>query len=385
MGSSEEDKVTITVEAAVTEAVEEEEEQGEEASTGERRGEKPNDDVNDARDAGGGAGSSKEGWESISSGVEDITPPPMAVKPEVKPPEPPKLVPKVEPKGPPEDFGDEPGDILGQARRKARQKQNLGEEEIGHANTGEGPVGRPKSYGEAGTKQQRPGEKKKMMTKITDEGEQIMRVNISVPVPPSKSKCHSLPGYKALDKPPIRSPLVVADALIQLVEGKRYYEIGTRKGDHVKCIKPFAKKAHASEIDKQYCSYLRKNNITVVCEDFMKSDELPEPMQRANVIFWWPPFPNKNEPWLTRIVEGMEKSEKPALIRNKVIVIAFDHNWFGDKRSLRTLKQKWCGLETIFKFNEGRQKRQRGQFSLMRFRLEGIRRKGKECPYYSES
>ena len=51
-----------------------------------------------------------------------------------------------------------------------------------------------------------------------------------------ESKCSKLPGYAPIDESPIRSPLVVADHLIEYTRGKTFMEIGTRHGDISACV-----------------------------------------------------------------------------------------------------------------------------------------------------
>ena len=45
------------------------------------------------------------------------------------------------------------------------------------------------------------------------------------------SACNALPGWRAVDRYPERSPLAIADFLLPRVAGKRLCEIGTRNGD----------------------------------------------------------------------------------------------------------------------------------------------------------
>eukprot|EP00662_Eupelagonemidae_sp_cell21_P054477 gene54477-biopygen113588 len=48
-----------------------------------------------------------------------------------------------------------------------------------------------------------------------------------------------LPCLRAVDTVPERSPLSLADALLPHVKGRRYCQIGTRKGDHLSCLTAF--------------------------------------------------------------------------------------------------------------------------------------------------
>ena len=69
-----------------------------------------------------------------------------------------------------------------------------------------------------------------------------------------ESVCPSLPGFVTADLFPIRSPLIVADYLSNLVKGRSYAEIGTRNGDVMGCVSRYAASVTAIEMEEAYCS-----------------------------------------------------------------------------------------------------------------------------------
>ena len=51
-----------------------------------------------------------------------------------------------------------------------------------------------------------------------------------------RSKCLTLPGITPVDESPIRSPLLIADHLIEYASEKTFMEVGTRNGDISACV-----------------------------------------------------------------------------------------------------------------------------------------------------
>jgi len=66
--------------------------------------------------------------------------------------------------------------------------------------------------------------------------------------------------------------------------------------------------------------------------------------------------------------ETVKRTEAQQL-PGKVAVTAFDHNFPGDLESLEDMRDRFCGQETIVKFDEGTGPRQHGNFSVVGFRL----------------
>ena len=83
-------------------------------------------------------------------------------------------------------------------------------------------------------------------------------------------RCGALPGYKPVNTYNNRAPIRVAEALSRLAEGKRFVEIGTRRGDVFMCVAGYAVKTTVVEADPKYCDYLSKraatgSNVDVQC------------------------------------------------------------------------------------------------------------------------
>ena len=134
------------------------------------------------------------------------------------------------------------------------------------------------------------------------------------------------------DEFPYRSPLVLVDYLLPFTRDKSYLEIGTRHGDHSRCMSRFARSVTAIEIDPPSCSELKEDGINVVCKCFesITNDEFP----RADVIFWWPPLSFRdNEPWLLHASRLVREQGRTALA-----VIAFDANDMTNSPDLNSLR-----------------------------------------------
>ena len=104
---------------------------------------------------------------------------------------------------------------------------------------------------------------------------------------PKPSLCSSLPDFHAVDSCPVRSPLLVADHLVELVRDKIIFEVGTRNGDILSCVSRFAKVAYSAEIQPEYCEKLRQRNLTVLCGDFTTLN-FSSLSNVPDVFFWWP-------------------------------------------------------------------------------------------------
>ena len=56
------------------------------------------------------------------------------------------------------------------------------------------------------------------------------------PIHPRTSRCYDIPGFTAVDGSPTRSPMNMADYLIDATKGKTLTEIGSRNGDIIACL-----------------------------------------------------------------------------------------------------------------------------------------------------
>ena len=210
----------------------------------------------------------------------------------------------------------------------------------------------------------------------TDQTSVSASLNTSLRLPDG-ALCTSLDGYVAIDRSPIRSPLIVAEHLINYSRGKVILEVGTRNGDILACVSRFASKAFAVEIDKDYCDHLTKRNLDVYCRDYKKVNlaELPFMPQ---IFFWWPMVASEqNEEWLshTRDQVGCSGVEY-------IVIIAFDNQWEPDVKNKIEMLQKYPSTqEHVISFNEGTEHRTHGTFSLLHFDLCKHRQKQQHLQY----
>ena len=164
----------------------------------------------------------------------------------------------------------------------------------------------------------------------------------------SSTACPSVPGFEPKDTFPTRSPLVVADHLINLVRGKSFAEIGTRNGDIFGCVRHFAASATAIELDRTYCRMLEARGFDVLCRNFMSLR--PEEMPPADVLYWWPQMSwHQNEQWMRHAIHLFESSN-----RSVTVVVGFDSHWAADMVSLPRMMRRFRGhaVQRLF-FDEG--------------------------------
>lgn len=101
-----------------------------------------------------------------------------------------------------------------------------------------------------------------------------------------RSVCTSLPGFQPVDEYPIRSPLLVADVLLQEVRSRTVVEIGTRNGDIFACLSRLAHRTIAIEKKPQYCASLRERGFNVICEE-LNANTVHRVLPDAEVYFMW--------------------------------------------------------------------------------------------------
>lgn len=100
------------------------------------------------------------------------------------------------------------------------------------------------------------------------------------------SVCGTLTGFDPWDEYPIRSPLLMADLLLEEVRSRSIVELGTRNGDIFACLSRLAAKAIAVEKDPKYCASLRRRGFEVVCEEVNATSAL-QVLPDADVYFLW--------------------------------------------------------------------------------------------------
>ena len=127
------------------------------------------------------------------------------------------------------------------------------------------------------------------------------------------SACSALPGWRAVEKYPERSPLTIADFLSPRVKGKRLCEIGTRNGDIMSCLMHMRARpsnATAIEMDGRYCRKLRNRGLNIICS---KVEQVPrESLTSAcDVYFWWPMLAQQSQGWLDIVHAGLLGPARP--------------------------------------------------------------------------
>lgn len=180
------------------------------------------------------------------------------------------------------------------------------------------------------------------------------------------SACLSMEGYETRDTSPTRSPLLVADHLIEYSRGKVIFEIGTRNGDILDCVARHASYAYSVEIVREYCDVLKERGLTVLCQDVMKVN-ITELAHVPDVFFWWPmKAQTQNEMWLEYIRQQLGKAHPG----HRRAIIAFDNKWKNDVDSkVRMLSLYPDAVEFKLDFAEGIDWRAHGTFSLIHFKL----------------
>ena len=176
--------------------------------------------------------------------------------------------------------------------------------------------------------------------------------------------CLSLDGFEAVDRSPIRSPLVVAEHLIEHARGKVVLEVGTRNGDILDCVSRFALKVFAAEIDEAYCEHLKNRGLSVICGDFNELS-LAQIPSMPQVFFWWPMVASdQNEQWLSHVRDLVDCRAGDEV----VVIIAFDNQWEADVENKAEMLKKYpSAVEHMVWFNEGTAYRTFGTFSLLHF------------------
>ena len=186
-----------------------------------------------------------------------------------------------------------------------------------------------------------------------------------------QSICSSVPGFHTVDVSPVRSPLLVADHLVELVRDKIIFEVGTRNGDILSCVSHFAKMAFSAEIQPEYCEKLRQRNLTVLCGDFTTLN-FSSLSSIPDVFFWWPMnADDQNEAWLSHVRQQLFNMTQNA--HEHVVVIGFDHQWPPDMRNKELMLKKYADAkERVIHFAEGEGPRMSGKFSLVHFPIHVV-------------
>ena len=181
--------------------------------------------------------------------------------------------------------------------------------------------------------------------------------------PPRQSICSTLPEFSTVDTSPVRSPLLVADHLINLAAGGIVFEVGTRNGDILSCVSRFTNATFSAEIDPEYCRRLRERGLSVYCGDFLAFNMSSLP-QKPDVFFWWPMVAEEqNEVWLSHV-----RSQESYISPGYVVIIGFDHQWPPDMENRKVMLTRYPEAEEhVIDFDEGEDPRMKGKFSLIHF------------------
>eukprot|EP00966_Prymnesium_polylepis_P191835 4445307-Prymnesium_polylepis.1 len=116
-----------------------------------------------------------------------------------------------------------------------------------------------------------------------------MGASFRPPYAVGQSMCLSLPGFKPLDIYPTRSPLVVADFLVNEVANRSFVEVGPQAGDGLACVSHFAQRAVGIETWEPACRQLQargNGGFKVVCRELAKGN-IDEVLPEADVFYWW--------------------------------------------------------------------------------------------------
>lgn len=100
-----------------------------------------------------------------------------------------------------------------------------------------------------------------------------------------------LKGFQPVTEPVTRSPLVMADYMISLLDSgpqsRRYVEVGTRQGDIFACVKEFAaKESVAIEHKASYCKALEGRGLRHICKSYANLTTV-ETFPEAEVYYFW--------------------------------------------------------------------------------------------------
>lgn len=181
-----------------------------------------------------------------------------------------------------------------------------------------------------------------------------------------QSVCWSIPRFVSFEPTPMRSPLLIADALLPYIKGTRYCQIGTRTGDGLVCLKHHPegpKSILAVEMVTSYCETLRQRQIDVICDNFLRLS--PNKLFSCDVIFWWIGA-GINDCLLKLLNTQLPPKRRPHV----TVLVAFDLQYREDRDGLYSSVHKFGGqVLTTVNFIEGSDKRQRGNFSLVKYKL----------------
>ena len=175
---------------------------------------------------------------------------------------------------------------------------------------------------------------------------------------PGPSICNTLPDFHTVDTYPIRSPIVLADYVLSIAQGRNVVEIGTRNGDVSACIANFTHRYVAVEMERPYCESLKRRGIEVLCKDWNTVD-MDADLPLLDVILWWVWPPTLSERWLRQLWQWRfhpkfaEKHTAAHRTHNTTVLIVYDGHIPEDMRYLPLLAAQYNGHVDRLFFDEG--------------------------------
>ena len=136
---------------------------------------------------------------------------------------------------------------------------------------------------------------------------------------------------------PLRSPHAVQSVIANMSIGLNIAEIGTRKGDTVKCYKKYASSVLAIEVDKSYCKDLRNiSNISVLCP--VDAFNVPTKLDKDAITFWVGQHEDE------KLIEFLFLQKSLKIISKSTRLWLFvDHQLREEISKYETIKKRWPG------------------------------------------
>eukprot|EP01065_Artemidia_motanka_P040854 TRINITY_DN5204_c0_g1_i1.p1 TRINITY_DN5204_c0_g1~~TRINITY_DN5204_c0_g1_i1.p1 ORF type:complete len:349 (+),score=115.71 TRINITY_DN5204_c0_g1_i1:58-1047(+) len=155
---------------------------------------------------------------------------------------------------------------------------------------------------------------------------------------PNRSVCYSVPDFKAWQPTPLRSPMLLVDALLPLVKGRHYCEVGTRDGDHIWCLARLGTTGVTGfEFVKSHCNALEKRGVPSSCGNFLNTTR--EEVQQCDDFFWWPNTPEATQCFLSHLHLVLTDAE----MAGKKVYVATDQQYKLDVRVSSRDQDFWGG------------------------------------------
>lgn len=169
-----------------------------------------------------------------------------------------------------------------------------------------------------------------------------------------------------MDKPmretPYRSPIVVSEALQDILKDKIVCEMGCAEGDNLMFMSRYAKRVFGLERDEKRYPIAQKRGFEVIVGDYFE-DEIPD----AEVYYFWPNDTKDNPLLIERILE-----EKPGF--TGYILVGGDPGMRGEEQMVRKIADEYGKLREV-PYNEGEKHCQSGVFLVAVVDVKALREK----------